>query len=132
MFLLSIMRHAMPRVLSIKIGFYPIFFAEKSPFICIYQKKAVPLHPQRFLTSSLPDVKQKDIIKRRLLTLVLVLRKSGKFSSPETRLYNRRSRGYVLSVRALEGGRVSISGVGVIVYSWEKVYQSLVKENKRE
>jgi hypothetical protein len=48
-------RHAAPpasgvSVSSIEIGLYPTFFLEKSPFICIYPKKVVPLHPQRFLT----------------------------------------------------------------------------------
>ncbi len=39
---------ALLRALSIVIGYYPIFFVEKSIFICTFQKKVVPLHPQRF------------------------------------------------------------------------------------
>lgn len=38
---------AMPtwrRALFIVIGYYPIFFVEKSPFTCVFQKFFVPLH----------------------------------------------------------------------------------------
>ena len=62
------------------------------------------------------------------MTFVLAFLESSKFEAPKQDNAINVLEGMLISVHALLGGRVSISGVDVIVYSWLKV---LLEPEKR-